>query len=85
MQRNKNQMEFSVKVKINDTLDQYNSSSDYYNDNNDICHKANSVHGTDITLQDSRNQFINNNMSLCVENCYFFDYNYIIEKENLLM
>ena len=65
-------IEISIAVKINDTLDKYNSSSDYYND---ICSKTKSESGTDISLKDRRNEFVDNNMSLCEENCDLIEYN----------
>ena len=52
-------VELSIKVKINDTLDKYNASSDYYNN---ICYKYTSEFGTDISLKDRRNEFVDNNM-----------------------
>ena len=42
-------IEISISVKINDTLDKYNSVSDYYKD---ICSKTTSKNGTDISLKD---------------------------------
>ena len=65
-------IEISLVVSINDTIDKYNASSDYYND---VCSKTTSSYGTDITLKDRRNDFINNNMSLCEDNCDLIDYN----------
>ena len=70
-------VEISIKVDINDTLDKYNPKSDYYHN---ICFKATSESGTDISLKDRQNEFINNNMSLCEENCDFVDYNYTTKK-----
>ena len=70
-------IEISISVKINDTLDKYNSSSDYYND---ICSKTTSESGTDISLKDRRNEFVDNNMSLCEENCDLIGYNKSTEK-----
>ena len=58
-------------------MDKYNSSSDYYND---ICSKTTSESGTDISLIDRRNEFVDNNMSLCEENCELIDYDYTKEK-----
>ena len=66
-------VEISIPVKINDTLDKYNSSSDYYND---ICSKTTSKYNTDISLKDRRNEFIDNNMTLCEEKCKLIEYNY---------
>ena len=50
-----------------------NSSSDYYNN---ICSKANSEKGVYIPLSDRKKDFIDNNMTLCEENCKFVDYDY---------
>ena len=66
-------IEISIAVKINDTLDKHNSSSGYYNN---ICYKTTSESGTDISLKDRRNEFVDNNMTLCEENCELIDYNY---------
>ena len=49
----------------------------YYND---ICSKTPSKCNTDITLNDRRNGFINNNMSLCEDNCELTDYDYDYKK-----
>ena len=70
-------IEISISVKINGSIDKYNSSSNYYND---ICTKTTSDSGTDISLKDRRNEFFYNNMSLCEENCELIDYNYTNEK-----
>ena len=70
-------IDFSIYVKIDGKLDKYNSSSDYYNN---ICSKTTSESGTDISLNDRRNEFVNNNISLCEENCELIEYNYIKEK-----
>jgi len=70
-------MKIKIILKINDTLDKYNSSSDYYND---ICSKATSESGTDISLKDRRNEFVDNNMSLCEENCELIGYNKSTDK-----
>ena len=66
-------IEISFPIEINDTLDKYNPKSSYYND---ICKKASSKYNTDITLNDRRNEFIKNNMSLCEENCELNNYDY---------
>ena len=70
-------IEISIAVSIDEDLDKYNSSSDYYND---ICSKTTSESGTDISLKDRRNEFVDNNMSLCEENCELIDYDYTKEK-----
>ena len=67
-------IEISIPIEINGTIDKYNPKSSYYND---ICHKATSNYNTDITLNDRRNEFIKNNMSLCEENCELASYDNI--------
>ena len=59
-------VEISIAVKVNGELDKFNSSSDYYND---ICFKTTTESGTDISLKDRRNEFVDNNLALCEENC----------------
>ena len=48
----------------NNEIDKYNPSGKYYND---ICSKIDSDSKMDITLSDRRNEFIDNNMTLCEE------------------
>ena len=67
----------SIPVYINEDINKYNTSSNYYND---ICSKATSKSGTDILLTDRKNEFINNNMSLCEEDCDLIDYDYDTKK-----
>ena len=67
-------IEISIPVSIDDdNIDKYNKNSKYYND---ICSKTTSESGTDINLNDRKNEFINNNMTLCEENCELIYYNY---------
>ena len=42
--------------------------------------KTTSESGTDISLTDRKNQFKENNMSLCEEDCDLVEYNYTTEK-----
>ena len=65
-------IEISISVKISDSFDKYNPKSDYYND---ICSKSTTESGTDITLKDRRNEYVDKNMSLCEENCDLVNYN----------
>ena len=71
------EVELTIPIKIDDDIDKYNSSSDYYNN---ICSKTTSKRGTDITLNDRKIEFINNNMTLCEENCDLIDYDYRLKK-----
>ena len=71
-------IEHSIPVTINDDdIDKHNSSSKYYND---ICSTTTSDYGTDISMPDRRDNFIDNNMTLCEENCKFIKYDYKREK-----
>ena len=49
----------------------YNSSSDFYND---VCYTYTSNRGTDISLKDRRDEYINNNMTLCEDGCDLSSY-----------
>ena len=59
-------------VDINEEeLFKYNQSSSYYSD---ICWSYTSPDGTDITIKDRQEEYINN-MSLCEEDCDYSNYN----------
>ena len=60
-----------------DNLDKYNSSSGYYNN---ICYKTTSKKGTDLSLFDRKKIFVEENMTLCEEDCELIDYNYTIKE-----
>ena len=70
-------IEISIPVEINDIIDKYDPKSGYYND---ICYKVTSESGTDIILKDRQYEYVENNMSLCEENCELVDYNYTSKK-----
>ena len=70
-------IEISYPINLNDDFDKYDPKSKYYND---ICSNAKSEDGTDITLTDRRNEFLENNMSLCENNCIFIEYDNINKK-----
>ena len=70
-------IDIRIPIKITDNIDKYNSSSGYYND---ICYTTTSDDGTDITLKDRKDEFINNNRTVCQENCFFSEYDYNINK-----
>ena len=62
----------SIPVNIDEeNLFKYNTSSEYYND---ICFPYTTKYNTDIILSDRRNEFKNNNMSLCESNCEYIGY-----------
>ena len=60
-----------------DNLDKLNSKSDYYNN---ICYKAKSDNGTDISLKDRKKEYVNK--TVCQDGCNFNNYNYTIKKVN---
>jgi hypothetical protein len=70
-------VEITIPVKLDDDIDKHNASSGYYND---LCYKTKSKSGIDISLKDRRNEFIDNNMTLCEENCLLIDYDYSKEQ-----
>ena len=61
-----------IPVKIDENkLFLYNLSSEYYNDK---CYPYTTENGTDIILQDRREEYINNHYSLCEKDCEFINY-----------
>ena len=60
-----------IPVNITDNIDKHNSKSGYYND---ICYVTTSDSGTDISLKDRKAEFIDNNLTLCQENCQLSEY-----------
>ena len=67
----------SLLIPVNkvDNIDKLNSSSGYYND---VCYVASSDNGTDITLNDRKNEYASK--AVCQDGCDFTDYNYTIKK-----
>ena len=70
-------IDISIPVIIDDNIDKYNMSSNYYNN---LCSKTTSQSGTDISLKDRKKEFIDNNMTLCEEDCKLIDYNSYTQK-----
>ena len=62
---------------IDGNIDKYNTKSDY---NNSICSKSDSDNGIDIPLSDRKDIFLEQNLSLCEENCDFIKYDYDYKK-----
>ena len=75
-------IEVSIPVEINDIIDKYNSSSGYYND---LCYTLTSQYGTDICLKDRKNEFIDNNLTLCEENCELISYDYYYKRGKMFI
>ena len=65
-------VDISIPVSIDESeIDKHNASSNYYND---ICYTYTSKNGTDITLNDRKTEFVEQNYTLCEENCDFTGY-----------
>jgi len=62
-----------IPITISESLDKLNTSSGYFND---ICYISSSNSGTDITLKDRKEEFIEVKKALCQEGCDFTDYDY---------
>ena len=65
-------VDISIPINIDNNIEKYNSKSTYYTD---ICSKASTDKGADISLLDRKNEFINKNMTICEEDCQLIDYN----------
>ena len=74
---NDTKIDIILPVKLDEEINKLNSSSGYYND---ICYTTTSDSGTDITLKDRKKEFVENNKTLCQENCLFSKYNYETQK-----
>ena len=71
-------IDITIPVSLNDNnIDKYNLSSGFYNN---ICYRVTSKYNTDIALPDRKNEFIENNMTLCEEDCNLVEYNYTTQK-----
>ena len=67
-----NKIDVSYPVEINeDELFKYDPSNKYYSD---ICTTYTNEFNTDINLPDRQEEYVNNNFSLCEEDCKFKSY-----------
>ena len=67
----------SVPLSISESLDKLNSSSGYYND---MCYAATTDDGIDISLKDRKKEFIEENKTVCQDDCDFSEYDYNTQK-----
>ena len=74
-----NRISISIPIGLSENLDKLNISSGYFND---LCYSSTSDIGTDISLNDRKIYFIENNKTVCQEDCLFSDYNSSIQKVN---
>ena len=70
-------IDLSIPIVITESLDKDNQSSGYYNG---ICYSYTSEDGTDISLSDRKEEFVNNNLTVCEEDCDFINYDNELEK-----
>ena len=68
-------IDISIPITITDNIDKYNANSGFYND---ICYPSTSDDGTDVILKDRKSEFINNNLTICQDNCILSEYDSII-------
>ena len=69
----------SIPVTISEDLEKLDTNSNFYND---ICHKSTSDSGTDILLKDRQKEFVQNNKTICQDECAFSKYNLETKKAN---
>ena len=72
-----NKISLLIPVNNVDNIDKINSKSGYYND---FCYTATSDSGTDITLEDRKNEYPSK--TVCQDGCDFDNYDYNIKKPN---
>ena len=58
-------------------MDKFNTSSGYFND---ICYTTTTDDGTDISLKDRKNEYIEGDYIICQDDCEFSAYNFEIKK-----
>ena len=64
-------------ISEDENIDEYNLSSEYYSD---ICYPAETDDSVDIIIKDRQKEFIEQNKTVCQENCDFSEYNYNTNK-----
>ena len=75
---NKSSINIHIPVIINENeAIKYDPSGEFYND---ICSPYTNENGADVILLDRKNEFINNNLTLCDEDCQFKEYDSINKK-----
>ena len=72
-----NKISLSIPIEITENIDELNTSSKYYND---ICYSVTSDSGTDILLEDRQKEFLDENKTICQEDCDFTEYDSILKK-----
>ena len=71
-------VKYNIPVNISkDEIYKYDPNDDFYNNE---CNKHSTDGKVDMTLYDRKNEFNNNNLSLCESNCQFLGYNDLTAK-----
>ena len=68
-----------IPVEISESIDKFNTSSGYFNN---ICYSSSSEKGTYIPLKDRQNEFVEQNKTICQDDCDLINYNYTTKKVN---
>ena len=74
---NDTKIEFFYPSYMKGNLDELNASSGFFND---ICYTYTSENGTDLSLTERQNNFVENNKTKCEENCEFIEYDELNNK-----
>ena len=73
-------IKLNIPVSIDETkLFKYDPNSGFYTDN---CFPYTTENGTDIILNDRKQEFVDNNLSLCENNCNYTGYDQDIKKSS---
>ena len=73
-----NHIHLDIPVEIDENnLFKYDPNSDYYNDE---CNAYTTENGTDIILNDRKDEYVMNNMSVCENNCSYNNYEQDVKK-----
>ena len=73
-------IDIKIPVLINeDHLYKYEPNSDYYNDR---CFSTTSEKGTDVSIKDRKKEFVNNNLTLCENDCEYLGYDSETKESN---
>jgi len=67
----------NIPYEIIGNVDKFNTSSGYFND---ICYTTTTDDGTDISLKDRKNEYIEGDYIICQDDCEFSAYNFEIKK-----
>ena len=70
-------LNITLEVDIEGNIDRYKKNSPFYND---ICYLSDSDNEVDISFTDKKEDFVDNNLGVCENECEFISYNYETKK-----